>query len=66
MFTDKAEYSFCEGAGPTPDAITPVPTVEMLQLNGGGDVAMLELKGDDFTPVLKVWFADVEAVTYYR
>lgn len=37
-----------------------------LQLNGGGDVAMLELTGDNFTPSLKVWFGDVEAETMYR
>ncbi|KAF3852168.1 hypothetical protein F7725_005523 [Dissostichus mawsoni] len=37
--TDKAEYTFYEGMGPVP---TP--------LNGGGDVAMLELTGQNFTP----------------
>ena len=37
-----------------------------LQLNGGGDVAMVELKGENFTPNLKVWFGDVEAETMYR
>jgi len=36
------------------------------QLNGGGDVAMLELTGEDFQPNLKVWFGDVEAETMYR
>lgn len=34
-----------------------------LQLNGGGDVAMLELTGQNFTPNLRVWFGDVEAET---
>ena len=37
-----------------------------LQLNGGGDVAMLELTGEHFTANLKVWFGDVEAETMYR
>ena len=37
-----------------------------LQLNGGGDVAMVELKGENFTPNLKVWFGDVEADTMFR
>lgn len=37
-----------------------------LNLNGGGDVAMLELTGDNFTPNLQVWFGDVEAETMYR
>ncbi|KAK2568312.1 Recombining binding protein suppressor of hairless [Acropora cervicornis] len=49
--TDKSEYSFFEGNGP---------------LNGGGDVAMLELTGEHFTANLKVWFGDVEAETMYR
>lgn len=35
-------------------------------MNGGGDVAMLELTGDNFTPHLQVWFGDVEAETMYR
>jgi len=36
------------------------------QLNGGGDVAMVELTGENFTPDLKVWFSDVEADTMHR
>ncbi|CAB1327135.1 unnamed protein product [Coregonus sp. 'balchen'] len=36
------------------------------QLNGGGDVAMLELTGQNFAPDLRVWFGDVEADTMYR
>uniref|UniRef100_A0A3B4BIK4 Uncharacterized protein n=1 Tax=Periophthalmus magnuspinnatus TaxID=409849 RepID=A0A3B4BIK4_9GOBI len=64
--TDKAEYTFFEGMGPVPNPVTPVPVVESLQLNGGGDVAMLELTGQNFTPNLRVWFGDVEADTMYR
>uniref|UniRef100_A0A665WZU8 Recombination signal binding protein for immunoglobulin kappa J region a n=1 Tax=Echeneis naucrates TaxID=173247 RepID=A0A665WZU8_ECHNA len=64
--TDKAEYTFYEGMGPVPTSVTPVPVVESLQLNGGGDVAMLELTGQNFTPNLRVWFGDVEADTMYR
>ncbi|KAA8594884.1 hypothetical protein FQN60_012019, partial [Etheostoma spectabile] len=64
--TDKAEYTFYEGMGPVPTPVTPVPVVETLQLNGGGDVAMLELTGQNFTPTLRVWFGDVEADTMYR
>lgn len=37
-----------------------------MQLNGGGDVAMLELMGENLTPNLKVWFGDVEAETMFR
>ncbi|MEQ2200444.1 hypothetical protein XENOCAPTIV_029458 [Xenoophorus captivus] len=55
--TDKAEYTFYEGMGPVHSPVTPVP------LNGGGDVAMLELTGQNFTPNLRVWFGDVEAET---
>jgi len=36
------------------------------QLNGGGDVAMLELTGENFTPRIKVWFGEVEAETLHR
>ncbi|MGH0129454.1 UNVERIFIED_CONTAM: hypothetical protein FKN15_018505 [Acipenser sinensis] len=64
--TDKAEYTFFEGMGPVHSPVTPVPVVESLQLNGGGDVAMLELTGQNFTPNLRVWFGDVEAETMYR
>uniref|UniRef100_A0A673LL78 Suppressor of hairless protein homolog n=1 Tax=Sinocyclocheilus rhinocerous TaxID=307959 RepID=A0A673LL78_9TELE len=64
--TNKAEYTFYEGMGPVHTPVTPVPVVESLQLNGGGDVAMLELTGQNFTPNLRVWFGDVEAETMYR
>ncbi|PIK55651.1 putative recombining binding protein suppressor of hairless isoform X3 [Apostichopus japonicus] len=64
--TDKAEYSFYEGMGPVKTCVTPVPIVKDLHLNGGGDVAMLELEGENFTPNLKVWFGEVEAGTMYR
>lgn len=64
--TDKAEYQFYEGMGPVRTPVTPVPIVHALNLNGGGDVAMLELTGDNFTPALQVWFGDVEAETMYR
>ena len=64
--TDKAEYQFFEGMGPVRSPVTPVPLVHSLDLNGGGDVAMLELTGDNFTPNLRVWFGDVEAETMYR
>nr|AKP06493.1 transcription factor Su(H) [Platynereis dumerilii] len=64
--TDKAEYTFFEGMGPVKAPVTPVPVVSSLQLNGGGDVAMLELSGENFMPSLKVWFGDVEAETMFR
>ena len=43
-----------------------VLTLSTPQLNGGGDVAMLELTGENFSPNLRVWFGDVEAETMYR
>lgn len=64
--TDEAAYSFYEGMGPTRAQVTPVPIVQALNLNGGGDVAMLELTGENFTPSLKVWLGDVECETMYR
>ncbi|KAF7495695.1 Suppressor of hairless -like protein [Sarcoptes scabiei] len=64
--TDKAEYTFYEGMGPIHRPVTPVPIVHNLNLNGGGDVAMLELSGENLSPSLRVWFGDVEAETMYR
>merc|ERR1711962_350849 len=64
--TDKVEYTFFEGMGPVRNPVTPVPIVNSLHLNGGGDAAMLELTGECFTPNLRVWFGDVEAETMYR
>jgi len=64
--TDRAEYTFCEGCGPATKMVSPVPTVSQLRLHGGGDVAMLEVQGEDFNADLKVWFGDVEADTMYR
>ncbi len=64
--TDKAEYQFFEGMGPVKTPVTPVPIVNNLNLNGGGDVAMLELTGENFTPYLKVWFGEVESETIFQ
>ena len=47
-------------ASPTPLGLT------LPQLSGGGDVATLELHGENFHAGLKVWFGDVEAETMYR
>ncbi|KAB0400315.1 hypothetical protein E2I00_017093 [Balaenoptera physalus] len=64
--TDKAEYTFYEAMGPVIAPVIPVPVVDSLPLNGSGDVTMLELTGQNFTPNLRVWFGDVEAETMYR
>ncbi|OXU23164.1 hypothetical protein TSAR_016967 [Trichomalopsis sarcophagae] len=64
--TERAEYTFYEGMGPVQAPVTPVPTVQYLNPMGSVDVAMLELKGDNFAPNLQVWFGDMEAETWYR
>ncbi|XP_053214554.1 recombining binding protein suppressor of hairless-like [Panonychus citri] len=64
--TDKAEYTFYEGRGLIKSGVTPVPIVHSLSLNGGGDVAMLELIGENFSESLKVHFGEVETETFYR
>ncbi|CAH8537880.1 unnamed protein product [Heterobilharzia americana] len=46
--------------------ITPVPVVRDMRVNGGGDVAMVELIGENFSPRHQVWFGDVPAQTFYR
>ena len=49
---------------PLPRHLHLVPSTP--QLSGGGDVATLELHGENFHAGLKVWFGDVEAETMYR
>lgn len=64
--TDEASYSFHEAMGPARTPLTPVPVVHSLDCNGGGEVASLELSGENFNPYLKVWLGDVEADTIFR
>ncbi len=64
--TDRAEYTFYEGMGPVSVPVTPIPVVSGLRLNMGGDLTMLEISGENFTPDLRVWFSEVEADTMYR
>jgi recombining binding protein (suppressor of hairless) len=52
--------------GPVKRRVTPVPVVHSLNMNGGGDLSMLELTGENFAPSLTVWFGDVSAETLYR
>uniref|UniRef100_A0A3Q1HSV6 Uncharacterized protein n=1 Tax=Anabas testudineus TaxID=64144 RepID=A0A3Q1HSV6_ANATE len=40
--------------------------VVLLQVNGGGHVAMLEISGENFSPHLKVWFGNIEAETMFK
>lgn len=64
--TDKVEYQFFEGMGPVAKPVTPVPIVHGVNSNGGGEVAMLEMSGENFTPNISVWFGEVQAETMYR
>lgn len=53
--TDKAKYTFYEAMGPTADLPTPVPVIEKLHVNGGGETACIDITGKNFTPKLKVF-----------
>ncbi|XP_051887537.1 recombining binding protein suppressor of hairless-like protein [Pristis pectinata] len=64
--TEAVEYTFSESLAQLHSPVTPVPVINSLELNGGGDVATLEIQGESFSPDLKVWFGDVEAETMYR
>ncbi|TGZ60934.1 hypothetical protein CRM22_008246 [Opisthorchis felineus] len=76
--TDRAEYRWFEPSRLTisdlrpsqlpliTTPVTPVPLVRDMRVNGGGDVAMVELVGENFSPRLQVWFGDVPAQTFYR
>lgn len=66
LTADKAEYMFYEGMGPVDVPVSPVPIVDSVQVSGGNELTMLELSGENFSPELKVWFADIEAETMYR
>ena len=63
---DRAQYTFCEGMGPVQAPVTPIPVVADIKVIGGDDMRMLEVLGENFTPDLRVWFADIEADTMYR
>ncbi|XP_072655830.1 recombining binding protein suppressor of hairless-like protein [Canis lupus baileyi] len=64
--TESVEFSFSTSLAWTREPVTPVPLISTLELSGGGDVATLELHGENFHAGLKVWFGDVEAETMYR
>nr|XP_042132716.1 recombining binding protein suppressor of hairless-like protein isoform X7 [Peromyscus maniculatus bairdii] len=64
--TESVEFSFSTSLACTREPVTPVPLINTLELSGGGDVATLELHGENFHAGLKVWFGDVEAETMYR
>ncbi|OQV11719.1 Suppressor of hairless protein [Hypsibius exemplaris] len=63
---DQARYTYYEGLGPSSIPVSPVPVVKSLHLNGGGEVMMLELVGENYTPQLKVWFHNVPVETMFR
>ncbi|VDK31897.1 unnamed protein product [Taenia asiatica] len=51
---------------PSNHPVTPVPIVTSIRTNGGGDVAMVEVSGENFSANHQVWFGDVPAQTFYR
>ena len=53
---DQAKYTFYEAMGPTADPPTPVPIIEQLHVNGGGETACIDITGKNFTSKLKVPF----------
>lgn len=55
-----------EGCGLSATASPTQPGLTLPQLSGGGDVATLELHGENLHAGLKVWFGEVEAETMFR
>ncbi|KAG9353418.1 hypothetical protein JZ751_018014 [Albula glossodonta] len=53
--TETMEYTFSESLASLQTAVTPIPIISALELNGGGHVAMLEIHGENFGPHLRVW-----------
>ncbi|XP_075757405.1 recombining binding protein suppressor of hairless-like protein isoform X3 [Pelodiscus sinensis] len=64
--TETVEYTFSDSLACIQHPVSPVPLITVLELTGGGDVAMLEVQGEYFNANLRVWFGDVEAETMYR
>uniref|UniRef100_K7G633 Recombining binding protein suppressor of hairless-like protein n=1 Tax=Pelodiscus sinensis TaxID=13735 RepID=K7G633_PELSI len=64
--TETVEYTFSDSLACIQHPVSPVPLITVLELTGGGDVAMLEVQGEFFNANLRVWFGDVEAETMYR
>nr|XP_031289596.1 recombining binding protein suppressor of hairless-like protein isoform X4 [Camelus dromedarius] len=65
--TESVEFSFSTSLACTREPVTPVPLISTLELSGGGDVATLELHGENFHAGLKVWFGDgVEAENHVQ
>uniref|UniRef100_H2YAM8 Uncharacterized protein n=1 Tax=Ciona savignyi TaxID=51511 RepID=H2YAM8_CIOSA len=66
--TEKAEYRWSDSSFNLVNnvPVTPVPVVKHLEINGGGEIAMAELTGENFAPDLTVWFSDIETETMFR
>ncbi|CAK8671481.1 unnamed protein product [Clavelina lepadiformis] len=66
--TEKSEYCWSDSAFNLVNnlSVTPVPVVKNLEINGGGELAMVELTGENFAPNLTVWFDQVAAETWFR
>lgn len=63
--TDEAKYSWCETLGPTAEAVTPVPQIKNIKNLPETEKTILEVKGEDFNPTLRVWFDEIECDTLF-
>uniref|UniRef100_A0A667X557 Recombination signal binding protein for immunoglobulin kappa J region like n=1 Tax=Myripristis murdjan TaxID=586833 RepID=A0A667X557_9TELE len=64
---EAVEFTFNQGLACIQTPVSPVLYVSVsLQVNGGGHVAMLEIHGENFSPLLKVWFGNSEAETMFK
>uniref|UniRef100_A0A1I8F7W9 Recombining binding protein suppressor of hairless-like protein n=1 Tax=Macrostomum lignano TaxID=282301 RepID=A0A1I8F7W9_9PLAT len=62
-----AEYRWAEGTGPPKAPLRTAPLVTTCGCNGGGDMAMLEVCGENFTGrICESGSARIEAETMYR
>ncbi|KAI3385134.1 hypothetical protein SNEBB_002590 [Seison nebaliae] len=65
--TDRVEYSWYTPRELTNDMrITPVPIVHSISISELNGNALVQLKGESFTPVLQIWFDYIPSTTYYR
>uniref|UniRef100_A0A3Q1HSI9 Uncharacterized protein n=1 Tax=Anabas testudineus TaxID=64144 RepID=A0A3Q1HSI9_ANATE len=67
---EAVEFTFNQGPACIQTPVSPFPVITggvvLLQVNGGGHVAMLEISGENFSPHLKVWFGNIEAETMFK